>query len=64
MFQALEQIKKRFFDKNKGKAMAKKQGGKAKWRVVVDRIYVMGSELNGKMRVFKRKRACLESCSV
>ena len=44
--------------------MAKKQGGKAKWRVVVDRIYVMGSELNGKMRVFKRKRACLESCSV
>ena len=66
MFQALEQIKRRFFDKNKRKTIAKKQGGKAKWRVVVDRICVMGSKINGKKRGFKRKRACLasQSCSV
>jgi len=49
MFQALKQIKRRFFDKNKRKAMAKKASWKAKGRVVVDRICVIGSELNGKM---------------
>ena len=47
MFQALEQIKKGFFDKNKGKAIAKKARRKAKWRVVVDRICVMSSNIMG-----------------
>ena len=54
MFQALEQIKKRFFDKNKRKGDCKKARRAAKGRVVVDRICVIGSKINGKMHGFKR----------
>ena len=57
MFQALEQIKRRFFDKNKRKTKAKAME-KAKRRVVVDRICVMGSKIYGRKQGFKRRRAC------